>query len=196
MQNIVSCIGFFCKRDLWLKGSYNCIQPIRRIILFEQPNMRKSSSHRISNRSRNTQLLPKHMPTRQCTSLLANFWSFTRIHSGVDDPHLRQFVQHLHKARLHCDQFEKAGFLSAMPCWRPPTNEDIDKQNMAGLFESTLRGQVSDATHCREKDCDVCTTTIPSHVMQQALRMYGLFDFTSPSSDPVIDRISGAKPPL
>ena len=84
-----------------------------------------------------------------------------------------------------------------MPCWHPPTNENIDKQKMARLFESTLRGQDSDATHCTEiKHCDIRTTTISSHAMQQALRMYGLFDFISPSSDPVINCLRGAKPLL
>jgi len=106
--------------------------------------------------------------------------------AGDDDPYLREFAQHLHKARLHCDQFEKAGVLSAMPCWRPPTSRHCDREAMAALFQEIQRAGVNTATHCsglqhRGSSCP----RISSEAMQQGLRLYGLFKFTSSSPDPV-----------
>ena len=71
-------------------------------------------------------------------------------------------------------RFDKAGFLSAVPwCW-PPTSRQEDETQMVRLFagqqaRNDKRGSLS----------------MSSEAMQQALRLFGLFNVTASACDVV-----------
>jgi len=64
--------------------------------------------------------------------------------------------------------------LSAMPCSLPPITRLEDETKMVESFVALQAPHGSSSS-----------ASMSSEVMQQGLRMYGLFNFTSPSSDPV-----------
>jgi len=68
---------------------------------------------------------------------------------------------------------EDPGTRSTWPYWRPPTSRREDKRALTDLFRELLAldGWVRDAT-------------ITANTMQQGLRRYGLYRFTSPTQDP------------
>ena len=68
---------------------------------------------------------------------------------------------------------EDPGTRSTWPGWSPPTSRREDKREMTDLFKKIL------FMAGREREA-----TITANTMQQGLRRYGLYGFTSNTQDP------------
>ena len=72
--------------------------------------------------------------------------------------------------------------MSALPCWWQPTSRQEDEAEMARVFAA-----LQCATGSSRRN-------LSSEVMEQGLRMHGLFNCTASSSDPVSGRDTVALP--
>ena len=72
--------------------------------------------------------------------------------------------------------------MSALPCWWQPTSRQEDEAEMASVFAALHRATGSSSRN------------LSSEAMEQGLHMYGLFNFTASSSDPVSGRDTVALP--
>ena len=118
----------------------------------------------------------KPAETRKAVSLLTKACKILRRVAATNSPDLLKYRQALEHAEVVLARFDEAGVLSAMPCWWPPTSRQEDEVEMAELFASLHRADGSGSA------------SISSELMQQELRMHGLFNFTASSSDPVSGR--------
>ena len=89
-------------------------------------------------------------------------------------PHsLIAFVKARDSAQESVTLLEDPGTRSTWPYRRPPTSRREDKRAMTDLFKELL------ALAGRKREA-----TITANTMQQGLRRYGLYGFTSPTQDP------------
>jgi len=91
-----------------------------------------------------------------------------------DDPFILTYAQALERAQTALVVFEEPGVLSALPCWWPPTSRKQDEATMARLFAELW------ACHGRSS-----SASISFEMMQQGLRMQGLFNYTASSCNSV-----------
>jgi len=92
----------------------------------------------------------------------------------MNPPHsLIAFGKARNSAQESVTLLEDPGTRSAWPYWRPPTSRREDKRAMTDLFRKLL------AFNGRERKA-----TITANTMQQGLRRYGSYGFTSPTQDP------------
>ena len=71
-------------------------------------------------------------------------------------------------------RFDEGVVLSAMPCWWPPTSRHEDETQMAQLFAGL-----------QARNGKRGSPSMSSEVMQQGLRLFGLFNVTASSCDAV-----------
>jgi len=117
-----------------------------------------------------------HKPAETCevVALLTKAGKILRRVAADDNPRLLTYPQVLEEAQVALAQFNEAGVLSAIPCWLRPTSRQQDETAMPVIFMAV---QVSSSG----------SESVLSDLMQQGLRMFGLFNLTV-SSDAVSSR--------
>ena len=113
----------------------------------------------------------KPAETHEALALLAKAGKIMRRVVPSDDPYLRELVQALKEAQVTLARFDECGVLSAMPCYWRATSRQEDGVMMTEVFAHLLHTAGSSSA------------SISSEVMQEGLRLHGLFNFTASSSD-------------
>jgi len=110
----------------------------------------------------------------EAIQMLTRAGKILRRVAAEDDPLILTYAQALERAQTALVVFEEPGVLSALPCWWPPTSRKQDEAAMARLFTALWARHGSSSS-----------ASISSEMMQQGLRMQGLFNFTASSCDSV-----------
>ena len=98
-----------------------------------------------------------------------------RCRVGDDDQDLALSISKtLSVAKAAQARFDEGVVLSAMPCWWPPTSRHEDETQMAQLFAGL-----------QARNGKRGSPSMSSEVMQQGLRLFGLFNVTASSCDAV-----------
>jgi len=116
----------------------------------------------------------KPAETQEAVALIVKAGKILHRIVADDDPRLLNIPQVLETTQLDLTRFKEPGVLSAWPCWRRPTSRLEDEAVISVLF-AEIQDDVDSSN----------SASMSSEAMQQGLRMYGLFNFTASSSDPV-----------
>jgi len=108
-----------------------------------------------------------HKPVETCeaVALLTKASKILRRVAADDDPRLLTYPQVLEEAQVALAQFNEAGVFSAIPCWLPPTSRQQNETAMSIIFMAV---QASSSG----------SESMLSNLIQQGLRMFGLFNLT------------------
>ena len=108
-----------------------------------------------------------HKPVETCeaVALLTKAGKILHRVAADDDPRLLTYPQVLEEAQVSLAQFNEAGVFSAIPCWLPPTSRQQNETAISIIFMAV---QASSSG----------SESMLSNLIQQGLRMFGLFNLT------------------